>query len=116
MAARPSIATSKETPPCPTMVTSFLHLSHAWHMRACSVWGHVRRHAHLTFVFTPHSSDHLVFTKRRYRDAWNRLVLRRISKGHNHSVKIKARLARGVVFRLRPHTRRYARVQTDATD
>ena len=37
-----------------------------------------------------------VFTKRRYRDAWNRCVTRRVSKSHNHSVKIKAKVrARG---------------------
>ena len=37
-----------------------------------------------------------VFTKRRYRDAWNRCVTRRVSHGHNHSVKIKAKVrARG---------------------
>ena len=37
-----------------------------------------------------------VFTKRRYRDAWNRCVIRRISKTHNHSVKFKAKVrARG---------------------
>ena len=30
-----------------------------------------------------------VFTKRRYRDAWNRCVMRRVSKLHNHAVKIK---------------------------
>ena len=31
-----------------------------------------------------------VFTKRRYRDAWNRCVTRRVSKSHCHSVKIKS--------------------------
>ena len=37
-----------------------------------------------------------VFTKRRYRDAWNRAVMRKIAQAHNHSLKIKARLrARG---------------------
>ena len=37
-----------------------------------------------------------VFTKRRYRDKWNRTVLRRVSKRHNHSIKIKAKVrARG---------------------
>ena len=33
-----------------------------------------------------------VFTKRRYRDRWNRICVRRISKKHNHSVKIKAKV------------------------
>ena len=37
-----------------------------------------------------------VFTKRRYRDKWNRTVTRRVAKRHNHSVKIKAKVrARG---------------------
>ena len=37
-----------------------------------------------------------VFTKRRYRDAWNRAVIQRIARAHNHSLKIKARVrARG---------------------
>ncbi len=37
-----------------------------------------------------------VFTKRRYRDAWNRVVVRRIARVHNHSLKVKARArARG---------------------
>ena len=37
-----------------------------------------------------------VFTKRRYRDAWNRCVTRRISHSHNHAVKFKAKVrARG---------------------
>ena len=37
-----------------------------------------------------------VFTKRRYRDAWNRAMIRKIAKVHNHSLKVKARLrARG---------------------
>ena len=37
-----------------------------------------------------------VFTKRRYRDRWNRTVVRRVSKRHAHSVKIKAKVrARG---------------------
>ena len=33
-----------------------------------------------------------IFTKRRYRDAWNRAVVRRIAKTSNHSLKIKARV------------------------
>ena len=38
-----------------------------------------------------------VFAKRRYRDKWNRTVVRRIGKVHNHSLKIKGKVrARGV--------------------
>ncbi len=33
-----------------------------------------------------------VFTKRRYRDKHNRTVCRRVSKKHNHSIKIKAKV------------------------
>eukprot|EP00973_Karenia_brevis_P094463 12422633-Karenia_brevis.AAC.1 len=33
-----------------------------------------------------------VFTKRRYRDRWNRLVVRRLAKTRNHSLKIKAKV------------------------
>ena len=37
-----------------------------------------------------------VFTKRRYRDAWNRKLVKRIGQTHNHTLKIKARVrARG---------------------
>ena len=33
-----------------------------------------------------------VFTKRRYRDRWNRILVRRIAKTRNHTLKIKARV------------------------
>ena len=37
-----------------------------------------------------------VFTKRRFRDRWNRSIVRRIAKTHNHTFKIKGRVrARG---------------------
>lgn len=37
-----------------------------------------------------------VFTKRRYRDKWNRMVMRRIAKVHCHSLKVKGKVrARG---------------------
>lgn len=37
-----------------------------------------------------------VFTKRRYRDRWNRRIVKRISETHNHTMKVKARVrARG---------------------
>jgi hypothetical protein len=37
-----------------------------------------------------------IFPKRRYRDRWNRVVVRRIAKVHCHSLKVKARVrARG---------------------
>ena len=37
-----------------------------------------------------------IFTKRRFRDRWNRTVVRRIAKTHNHTLKVKGRVrARG---------------------
>ena len=33
-----------------------------------------------------------VFTKRRYRDRWNRIMVRRISKARNHRLKVKGRV------------------------
>ena len=37
-----------------------------------------------------------VFTKRRFRDQWNRVIVRRLAKTKNHSLKVKARVrARG---------------------
>ena len=37
-----------------------------------------------------------VFTKRRYRDAWNRALMRKIAKTHNHSMKVRGMVrARG---------------------
>ena len=33
-----------------------------------------------------------VFTKRRYRDRWNRTLTRRVAKKHNHTIKIKAKV------------------------
>ncbi len=37
-----------------------------------------------------------VFTKRRYRDSWNRALMRKIQRGHNHSMKIRGMVrARG---------------------
>ena len=37
-----------------------------------------------------------VFTKRRYRDKWNRTIVRRVAKTHNHAIKIRGKVrARG---------------------
>ena len=33
-----------------------------------------------------------VFTKRRYRDRWNRILVRRIAKTRNHTLKVKSRV------------------------
>ena len=38
-----------------------------------------------------------VFTKRRFRDRWNRTIVRRLAKTRNHTLKVKARVrARGI--------------------
>ena len=45
----------------------------------------------------PFEGSTAVFSKRRYRDKWNRTVVKRIAKVHNHSIKIKGKVrARGV--------------------
>ena len=53
-----------------------------------------------TAEHTPLEGNTAVFTKRRYRDAWNRCVTRRISKSHNHAVKIKDCLSRALLSSL----------------
>ena len=41
---------------------------------------------------SPVEGNTAVFTKRRYRDGWNRTVIRRVAKVHNQSLKIKAKV------------------------
>ena len=60
-----------------------------------------------------------IFTKRRYRDRWNRTVVRRIGKVHNHFLKIRGRVrargARGQQWfseARTAHLRRKARCQS----
>ncbi len=43
-----------------------------------------------------------VFTKRRYRDAWNRALVRKIAKTHNHSMKACGLAAMAHEFALHP--------------
>jgi hypothetical protein len=70
----------------------------------------------------PHNVDFegntSVFTKRRYRDKWNRTVVRRVAKTQNHSLKIKgrcrARGARGQFFNDRRCQFIRRRVRTQA--
>ena len=45
----------------------------------------------------PLEGNTAVFTKRRYRDAWNRCITRKVAKTHNHSIKIKAKAARAML-------------------
>ena len=60
-----------------------------------------------------------VFTKRRYRDRWNRTLVRRISKTRNHTIKVKGRVrsrgARGEAWfneRRTQLARRHSRTQS----
>ena len=58
-----------------------------------------------------------VFTKRRYRDKWNRTVVRRVAKSHNHTLKVKGKCrpkgARGQFYADSKvqHMRKQARTQ-----
>ena len=58
-----------------------------------------------------------VFTKRRYRDKWNRTVVRRVAKRHNHTLKVKGKCrpkgARGQFYSDSKvqHLRKRARTQ-----
>jgi len=59
------------------------------------------------------------FTKRRYRDRWNRTLVRRIAKTHNHTLKVRGRVrsrgARGQAWfnERRTHlARRHSRTQS----
>ena len=51
---------------------------------------YVRGYQIATAAHVPFEGSTAVFTRRRYRDKWNRTVVRRISKKHNHSMKIRA--------------------------
>ena len=51
---------------------------------------YVRGYQNATAENVPFEGSTAVFTRRRYRDKWNRTVVRRVSKKHNHSIKIKA--------------------------
>ena len=54
-------------------------------MRAFLVDAYVRGYQISTAEHVPFEGSTAVFTRRRYRDKWNRTVVRRVSKKHNHS-------------------------------
>ena len=54
------------------------------------IGAYVRGYQIATAENVPFEGSTAVFTRRRYRDKWNRTVVRRVSKKHNHSIKIKA--------------------------
>ena len=59
------------------------HASQA--VRAFLVDAYVRGYQISTAEHVPFEGSTAVFTRRRYRDKWNRTVVRRVSKKHNHS-------------------------------
>ena len=66
-------------------------------VRDFMIAAYVRGYQIATAENVPFEGSTAVFTRRRYRDKWNRTVVRRVSKKHNHSIKIKACVrARGV--------------------
>ena len=54
-------------------------------VRAFLVDAYVRGYQIGTAENVPFEGSTAVFTRRRYRDKWNRKVVRRVSKKHNHS-------------------------------
>ena len=79
-----------------TILTDISHCEPTKSVRDFIVGAYVRGASVGTAEHSPLDGNTAVFTKRRYRDAWNRCVTRRISKSHNHTVKIKAKVrARG---------------------
>ena len=54
--------------------------------------GYVRGARRLIAEDSKFEGSTAVFTKRRYRDAWNRTLVKRIAKSHSHTLKIKSRV------------------------
>jgi len=66
-------------------------------VRTFIVDSYVRGYQIATAENVPFEGSTAVFTRRRYRDKWNRTVVRRVSTKHNHSIKVKGVVrARGV--------------------
>jgi hypothetical protein len=79
-----------------TILTDISHCEPTKSVRDFIGGAYVRGASVGTAEHSPLEGNTAVFTKRRYRDAWDRCVTRRISKSHNHTVKIKAKVrARG---------------------
>ena len=79
-----------------TILTDISHCEPTKSVRDFIIGAYLRGASVGTAEHSPLEGNTAVFTKRRYRDAWNRCVTRRISKSHNHTVKIKAKVrARG---------------------
>ena len=50
------------------------------------------RGARMTATTVGFEGNTAVFTKRRYRDAWNRQIIKRVAEQHAHTIKIKAKV------------------------
>ena len=80
-----------------TVLTDISHGVASIDVRSFMIDAYVRGFQIGTAEHVPFEGCTAVFTRRRYRDKWNRTVVRRVSKKHNHSIKIKACVrARGV--------------------
>ena len=73
-----------------TVLTDISHGVASNDVRDFMIAAYVRGYQISTAENVPFEGSTAVFTRRRYRDKWNRTVVRRVSKKHNHSIKIKA--------------------------
>ena len=73
-----------------TVLTDISHGATTNDVREFMIDAYVRGYEIATAAHVPFEGSTAVFTRRRYRDKWNRTVVRRISKTHNHSIKIRA--------------------------
>ena len=72
------------------VLTDISHGAATNEVRDFMIDAYVRGYQIATAEHVPFEGSTAVFTRRRYRDKWNRTVVRRISKTHNHTIKIKA--------------------------
>ena len=73
-----------------TVLTDISHGATTNDVREFMIDAYVRGYGIATAAHVPFEGSTAVFTRRRYRDKWNRTVVRRIAKKHNHSIKIRA--------------------------
>ena len=73
-----------------TVLTDISHGVASNEVRDFMIAAYVRGYQIATAEHVDFEGSTAVFTRRRYRDKWNRTVVRRVSKKHNHSIKIKA--------------------------
>ena len=73
-----------------TVLTDISHGATTKKVRDFMIDAYVRGYQMATAEHVPFEGSTAVFTRRRYRDKWNRTVVRRVSKTHNHSIKIRA--------------------------